>query len=410
MSQRALGGRSPWEVLHDKPIPDDHLKYIHTFGARAYVILLESKQIGKKLSGRTEQMVYIDVADNGVSYMMYNPRTKRFIETREVYFGGYVGLPGDERVYSTSAPLMPSGTDGDSTVDSGQRLWADDNSFSLSSAPRTTAVDIADRDTFTPASPLSANKSMTPASASKVGATIPVSPASIASRDIVTSPALSTPASKVATAPTSPVPTSLTHAGAVPASPSRADVTINPSAVDLPVLTRSPVHGLPTAEVGVKKPRMKTKRRKGGYWLTESILTHDRVRSAPRTLTFDEGTSIKETKTYFKGKSNAVTIDITHLTLDDVVIQRALYRDSFNAIAALNSVEYDLLEDIVAGAAVAQRIYDGDNKPLTYEAATSSRRADDWQECVAKEMHSLKEMNTFTLCDLPTGRKPINYI
>ena len=72
-----------------------------------------------------------------------------------------------------------------------------------------------------------------------------------------------------------------------------------------------------------------------------------------------------------------------------------------NGLVELNATEFDLLDDIMAGVANVQKKYDGELEPPTYEEAIASRRANEWQEMMAREWHALVEMETFTLCDLP---------
>ena len=79
-----------------------------------------------------------------------------------------------------------------------------------------------------------------------------------------------------------------------------------------------------------------------------------------------------------------------------------------DGLVELNASEFNLLDDIMAGVANVQKKYDGELEPPTYEEAIASRRADEWQEMMAREWHALVEMETFTLCDLPPSRKSIN--
>ena len=52
--------------------------------------------------GKTEEIVYVGVGANGASFKLYNPRTKRIIETRQAVFDELVlGLPGSCRHYTT---------------------------------------------------------------------------------------------------------------------------------------------------------------------------------------------------------------------------------------------------------------------------------------------------------------------
>ena len=102
-----MGGQCPWEVLHGKRVPEGAFNWIRTFGARAYVILPESGRIGRKLAGRTEPMLYVGMGSNGNSYLMYNPKTKRFLETREAIFDERIlGLPGEEKKYGVEEPTL----------------------------------------------------------------------------------------------------------------------------------------------------------------------------------------------------------------------------------------------------------------------------------------------------------------
>jgi len=109
MEQKGLGGQCPWEVLHGKRVPEGAFNWIQTFGTRAYVILPESGQIDRKLAGRTEPMLYVGMRSNENSYLMYNPKTKRFLETREAIFDERIlGLPGEEKKYGIEEPALLS--------------------------------------------------------------------------------------------------------------------------------------------------------------------------------------------------------------------------------------------------------------------------------------------------------------
>jgi len=113
MEQKGLGGQCSWEVLHGKRVPEGAFNWIRTFGARAYVILPESGRIGRKLAGRTEPMLYVGMGSNGNSYLMYNPKTKRFLETREAIFDERIlGLPGEEKKYGVEEPTLLSDEEG----------------------------------------------------------------------------------------------------------------------------------------------------------------------------------------------------------------------------------------------------------------------------------------------------------
>ena len=57
--------------------------------------------MGRKLVGKTKEMVSVGVGANGASLKLYNSRTKQIIETRQAVFDELVlGLPGSCRHYT----------------------------------------------------------------------------------------------------------------------------------------------------------------------------------------------------------------------------------------------------------------------------------------------------------------------
>ena len=76
LPQKLLDNISSWEVLHGKQLHLGAMTPMHTFGSRAYMVLPDSKRVGRKLSRRTEKMVYVIVGENGASFQLYNPSTQ----------------------------------------------------------------------------------------------------------------------------------------------------------------------------------------------------------------------------------------------------------------------------------------------------------------------------------------------
>lgn len=99
MPRARLGKVAPIELLEGRELSILDLKYVRTFGARGYIVVPKSNR-ASTLKPKGEAMVYLGVADNGVSHRMWNPRTKREIESREVVFDELIlGLPGREILY-----------------------------------------------------------------------------------------------------------------------------------------------------------------------------------------------------------------------------------------------------------------------------------------------------------------------
>ncbi|GKG31096.1 retrovirus-related pol polyprotein from transposon TNT 1-94, partial [Tanacetum coccineum] len=74
-------GKTPYELLHDKP-PD--LSYLHVFGA-LYYPTNDSKNLGK-LQLKADIGIFIGYAPTKKAFLIYNRRTRRIIETIHVNF------------------------------------------------------------------------------------------------------------------------------------------------------------------------------------------------------------------------------------------------------------------------------------------------------------------------------------
>ncbi|GKG00878.1 retrovirus-related pol polyprotein from transposon TNT 1-94 [Tanacetum coccineum] len=74
-------GKTPYELLHDKP-PD--LSYLHVFGALCYPTN-DSENLGK-LQPKANIGIFIGYAPTKKAFRIYNRRTRRIIETIHVDF------------------------------------------------------------------------------------------------------------------------------------------------------------------------------------------------------------------------------------------------------------------------------------------------------------------------------------
>ena len=104
-------------------------------------------------------------------------------------------------------------------------------------------------------------------------------------------------------------------------------------------------------------------------------------------------------------KHSARTVVIEEI--EDIMMLKAESALSFADIEGLDEIEGELMDDIIAGVAIAGNKYDVE-EPMSYNEAVSCRQAEDWKEKMNEEWNSLVENDTFTLCMLPPDRKAVN--
>ncbi|GKA99139.1 retrovirus-related pol polyprotein from transposon TNT 1-94, partial [Tanacetum coccineum] len=93
---RRCHGKTPYELLHDKP-PD--LSYLHVFGALCYPIN-DSENLGK-LQQKADIGIFIGYAPIKKAFRIYNRRTRRIIETIHVDFDELIAMA------PSSTPFVP---------------------------------------------------------------------------------------------------------------------------------------------------------------------------------------------------------------------------------------------------------------------------------------------------------------
>ncbi|GJT01585.1 integrase, catalytic region, zinc finger, CCHC-type containing protein [Tanacetum coccineum] len=91
-------GKTPYELLHDKP-PD--LSYLHVFGALCYPTN-DSENLGK-LQPKADIGIFIGYAPTKKALRIYNRRTRRIIETIHVDFDELTAMTFE---HSSSGPAL----------------------------------------------------------------------------------------------------------------------------------------------------------------------------------------------------------------------------------------------------------------------------------------------------------------
>ncbi|GJV82406.1 retrovirus-related pol polyprotein from transposon TNT 1-94 [Tanacetum coccineum] len=95
---RHLHGKTPYELLHDKP-PD--LSYLHVFGALCYPTN-DSENLGK-LQPKADIGIFIGYAPTKKAFRIYNRRTRRIIETIHVDFDELTAMVSE---HSSLGPVL----------------------------------------------------------------------------------------------------------------------------------------------------------------------------------------------------------------------------------------------------------------------------------------------------------------
>ncbi|GJY31952.1 putative ribonuclease H-like domain-containing protein [Tanacetum coccineum] len=95
---RRRHGKTPYELLHDKP-PD--LSYLHVFGALCYPTN-DSENLGK-LQPKADIGIFIGYAPTKKAFRIYNRRTRRIIETIHVDFDELTAMASE---HSSSGPAL----------------------------------------------------------------------------------------------------------------------------------------------------------------------------------------------------------------------------------------------------------------------------------------------------------------
>ncbi|GKD38552.1 retrovirus-related pol polyprotein from transposon TNT 1-94 [Tanacetum coccineum] len=95
---RRRHGKTPYELLHDKP-PD--LSYLHVFGALCYPTN-DSKNLGK-LQPKADIGIFIGYAPTKKAFRIYNRRTRRIIETIHVDFDELTAMASE---HGSSGPAL----------------------------------------------------------------------------------------------------------------------------------------------------------------------------------------------------------------------------------------------------------------------------------------------------------------
>ncbi|GJR65958.1 retrovirus-related pol polyprotein from transposon TNT 1-94 [Tanacetum coccineum] len=95
---RRRHGKTPYELLHDKP-PD--LSYLHVFGALCYPTN-DSENLGK-LQPKADIGIFIGYAPTKKAFRIYNRRTRRIIETIHVDFDELTTMASE---HSSSGPAL----------------------------------------------------------------------------------------------------------------------------------------------------------------------------------------------------------------------------------------------------------------------------------------------------------------
>ncbi|GJX10854.1 retrovirus-related pol polyprotein from transposon TNT 1-94 [Tanacetum coccineum] len=95
---RRRHGKTPYELLHDKP-PD--LSYLHVFGALCYPTN-DSENLGK-LQPKADIGIFIGYAPTKKAFRIYNKRTRRIIETIHVDFDELTAMASE---HSSSGPAL----------------------------------------------------------------------------------------------------------------------------------------------------------------------------------------------------------------------------------------------------------------------------------------------------------------
>ncbi|GJU83284.1 retrovirus-related pol polyprotein from transposon TNT 1-94 [Tanacetum coccineum] len=95
---RRRHGKTPYELLHDKP-PD--LSYLHVFGALCY-LTNNSENLGK-LQPKADIGIFIGYAPTKKAFRIYNRRTRRIIETIHVDFDELTAMASE---HSSSGPAL----------------------------------------------------------------------------------------------------------------------------------------------------------------------------------------------------------------------------------------------------------------------------------------------------------------
>ncbi|GKA91850.1 retrovirus-related pol polyprotein from transposon TNT 1-94 [Tanacetum coccineum] len=91
-------GKTPYELLHDKP-PD--LSYLHVFGALCY-LTNDSENLGK-LQPKADIGIFIGYAPMKKAFRIYNRRTRRIIETIHVDFDELTAMASE---HSSLGPAL----------------------------------------------------------------------------------------------------------------------------------------------------------------------------------------------------------------------------------------------------------------------------------------------------------------
>ncbi|GJY99891.1 retrovirus-related pol polyprotein from transposon TNT 1-94 [Tanacetum coccineum] len=95
---RRRHGKTPYEILHDKP-PD--LSYLHVFGALCYPTN-DSENLGK-LQTKADIGIFIGYAPTKKAFWIYNRRTRRIIKTINVYFDELTAMASE---HNSSGPAL----------------------------------------------------------------------------------------------------------------------------------------------------------------------------------------------------------------------------------------------------------------------------------------------------------------
>ncbi|GKF45210.1 retrovirus-related pol polyprotein from transposon TNT 1-94 [Tanacetum coccineum] len=95
---RLRHGKTPYELLHDKP-PD--LLYLYVFGALCYPTN-DSENLGK-LKPKADISIFIGYAPTKKAFRIYNRRTRRIIETIHVKFDELTAMASE---HISSGPAL----------------------------------------------------------------------------------------------------------------------------------------------------------------------------------------------------------------------------------------------------------------------------------------------------------------
>ncbi|GKA35002.1 retrovirus-related pol polyprotein from transposon TNT 1-94, partial [Tanacetum coccineum] len=95
---RRRHGKTPYELLHDKP---PNLSYLHVFGALCYPTN-HSENLGK-LQPKADISIFIGYASTKKAFRIYNRHTRRIIETIHVDFDELTAMASE---HSSSGPAL----------------------------------------------------------------------------------------------------------------------------------------------------------------------------------------------------------------------------------------------------------------------------------------------------------------